>query len=79
MSVSRSSGGGEPSDKTNSGISADGGHGSNAIPRRPLKAKERTAFLQEYDRRRTIPRAATWSMADGLAEPQWFNLAKNNQ
>jgi hypothetical protein len=29
-----------------------------------------TAFSQEYDRRRKIPRAATWSMADVLAEPQ---------
>src|SRR5208282_3191932 len=27
-----------------SGISADGGHGSNRVPQRPLKAKERTAF-----------------------------------
>jgi hypothetical protein len=27
-----------------------------------------TAFPQEYDRGRTIPRAATGSMADGLAE-----------
>ena len=51
-------------------ISADGGHGSYAVPQRPLKAKERIAFQQEYDRGRTIPRAAAWSMADGLAEPQ---------
>jgi AraC-like DNA-binding protein len=29
---------------------------------------ERTAFPQEYDRCRTIPRAATCSMAEGLAE-----------
>jgi aryl-alcohol dehydrogenase-like predicted oxidoreductase len=29
---------------------------------------ERTAFQQEYDRRRTIPRAATGSLADGLVE-----------
>ena len=33
-------------------------------------------FPQEYDRRRTIPRAAAWPMADSLAGPKWFNLAK---
>jgi hypothetical protein len=39
---------------------------------------EHTAFPQEYDWRRTIPRAVTWSMADSLAKPQWFNLAKKS-
>jgi hypothetical protein len=39
-------------------------------------ARYLTAFLQEYDRCRTIPRAATWPMAEGLAEPNWLNLAK---
>ena len=37
---------------------------------------ERTAFPQEYDRRRTIPRATSRSMADGLAGTKGFNLAK---
>ena len=37
---------------------------------------QHTAFPQEYDRRRTIPRAASGSMADGLAGTKGFNLAK---
>jgi hypothetical protein len=28
-----------------------------------------SAFPQEFDRRRTIPGASNWSMADSLAEP----------
>jgi hypothetical protein len=31
-----------------------------------LELKERTAFPQEYDRCRNIPREDTWSMGDGL-------------
>jgi hypothetical protein len=31
---------------------------------------------QESDKDRTIARAATGSMADGLAKPPWFNVAK---
>jgi hypothetical protein len=37
---------------------------------------EEHTFPQESDRRSTIPRAATWSTVDGLAGPQWCNLAK---
>jgi hypothetical protein len=33
-------------------------------------------FAQDRDRFRTIPRAVTWSMADGLGELQLLNLAR---
>jgi hypothetical protein len=39
----------------------------------------RTAFPQESDRDRTIPRAVTGSMADGFAEPQLVQPRKKQQ